>query len=152
MLLWIQAKIIGREMHICGRASAHGVMGHEIDCSQWTHWTMPYSNQFSITGITLGMVCAILSVGWCISDLFTHTISPYFVLVIDRNMINMAYGNRFGMVSVTPFCILRFALNRPVLVLLLRKRLNVPPLPKMTALNRRKRNKNIWTSIASNWE
>ena len=48
------------------RAFAHGAMGHRIDPSWWTHWAISHSSQCSITGVTKAVVCAILSVGWCI--------------------------------------------------------------------------------------
>ena len=46
------------------RAFAYGVMGHWIDPS----WGGPISrsSQCSTTGVPKAMVCAILSVGWCI--------------------------------------------------------------------------------------
>ena len=49
------------------RAFTHGAMGHLIDPS-WvkTHWAISRSSQCSTTGVIKAMVCAILSVGWCI--------------------------------------------------------------------------------------
>ena len=44
----------------------HGVMGHQIDPSWWTHWVISCSSQCSVTDITKALVHAILSVGWCI--------------------------------------------------------------------------------------
>ena len=41
-------------------------MGRWIDASWLTHWAISHSNQCSMTGITKDVVCAILSVGWCI--------------------------------------------------------------------------------------
>ena len=32
----------------------------------WTHWPISRSSQCSMTGVTKAVVCAILSVGWCI--------------------------------------------------------------------------------------
>ena len=32
----------------------------------WTHWAISRSSQCSTTGVTKAVVCAILSVGWCI--------------------------------------------------------------------------------------
>ena len=56
--------------------------------------------QGSILSVTLFLV-KINSIAQCLkpdvdSDLFTHTISPYFVLVIDRNMINTSYAKKPG--------------------------------------------------------
>ena len=48
------------------RTFAHGVMGHRIDPSWWTHWAISHSSQCSTTGVLKAVVCAILSVGWCI--------------------------------------------------------------------------------------
>ena len=46
------------------RAFAHCAMGHRIDPS----WGGPiaHSSQCSMTGVTKAVVCATLSVGWCI--------------------------------------------------------------------------------------
>ena len=44
------------------RVFAHGSMGHLIDRS----WAISHSSQCSTTGVTKAVVCAILSVGWCI--------------------------------------------------------------------------------------
>ena len=49
------------------RAFAHGAMGRRINPS----WGGPielfsHSSQCSTTGVTKAVVCAILSVGWCI--------------------------------------------------------------------------------------
>ena len=45
------------------RAFAHGAMGHRIDPS----WGGPIELFFiPAIGVTKAMVCAILSVGWCI--------------------------------------------------------------------------------------
>ena len=46
------------------RAFAHGAMGRRIDLS-WGG-AISRSSQCSMTGITKAVVCAILSVGWCI--------------------------------------------------------------------------------------
>ena len=43
------------------RAFAHGAMGRRIDPS----WGGPIE-LFLMTGVTKAVVCAILSVGWCI--------------------------------------------------------------------------------------
>ena len=49
------------------RVFAHSVMGRRIDPSWgWIHWAISCSSQCSTTGVTKAMVCAILSVGWCI--------------------------------------------------------------------------------------
>ena len=48
------------------RAFAHGAMDRRIDPSWWTHQAISCSSQCSITDVTKAMVCAILSVGWCI--------------------------------------------------------------------------------------
>ena len=47
-------------------AFAHGTMSHQIDPSWWSHWPISRSSQCSMTGVTKAVVCAILSVGWCI--------------------------------------------------------------------------------------
>ena len=47
-------------------AFAHGAMGHRIDASWWTYEAISRSSQCSTTGVTKDVVCAILSVGWCI--------------------------------------------------------------------------------------
>ena len=49
------------------RAFAHGAMGRRIDPS-WGEplWAISRSSQCSTTGVTKAMLCAILSVGWCI--------------------------------------------------------------------------------------
>ena len=44
------------------RVFAHGAMGHRIDPS----WAISHSSQCSMTNVTKAVVCAILSVGWCI--------------------------------------------------------------------------------------
>ena len=46
------------------RAFAHGVMGHRIDPS--CGGPISRSSQCSMTGVTKAVVCAILTVGWCI--------------------------------------------------------------------------------------
>ena len=58
-----------QDLHIHGarcssvvRAFAHGAKGRRIDPS-WSYFS---SSQCSTTGVTKAMVCAILSVGWCI--------------------------------------------------------------------------------------
>ena len=43
-----------------------GVMGRRIEPSWWTHWAISRSSKCSTTGVTKIVVCAILSVGWCI--------------------------------------------------------------------------------------
>ena len=48
------------------RAFAHGAMDRRIDPSWWTHWAISRSSQCSMTGVTKAVVCAVLSVGWCI--------------------------------------------------------------------------------------
>ena len=48
------------------RAFAHGAMGRRIDPSWWTHWAISRSSQCYMTGVTKAVVCAILSVVWCI--------------------------------------------------------------------------------------
>ena len=44
---------------------AHGAMDGRIDPSWWAHWTISRSSHCSTTGVTKAVVCAILSVGWC---------------------------------------------------------------------------------------
>ena len=41
-------------------------MGRRVDPSWWTHWAIFRSSQYSTTGITKAVACAILSVEWCI--------------------------------------------------------------------------------------
>ena len=49
------------------RVFAHGAMGRRIVPSWgWTHWDISHSSQYSMTGLTKAVVCAILSLGWCI--------------------------------------------------------------------------------------
>ena len=48
------------------RSFTHGAIGRWIDPSWWTHWAISHTSQCSMTGITNAVVCAILSVGWCI--------------------------------------------------------------------------------------
>ena len=49
------------------RAFAHGVMGSsDRSFMEWTHWAISRSSQCSTTGVIKAVVCAILSVGWCI--------------------------------------------------------------------------------------
>ena len=48
------------------RAFARGMMDRRIDSSWWTHSAISHSSQCSTTGVTKAVVCAILSVGWCI--------------------------------------------------------------------------------------
>ena len=48
------------------RVFAHGAIGRVIDLSWWTHGTIYRSSQCSMTGVTKAVVCAIMSVGWCI--------------------------------------------------------------------------------------
>ena len=56
--------LIGARCRSVVRAFAHGAMGRPVDPS-W--WTIARSSQCSTTGITKAVVCAILSVGWCIT-------------------------------------------------------------------------------------
>ena len=60
---------INLSIYICssvGRAFAHDAMDRRIDPSWWTHSAISRSSQCSTTGVTKAVVCAILSVGWCI--------------------------------------------------------------------------------------
>ena len=50
------------------RASAQGAMGPWIDPSWWTHWAISGSRQCSTTGVTKAVLCAVLSVEWCIQN------------------------------------------------------------------------------------
>ena len=43
------------------RVFAHGVMGHRIDPSWWTHLAISRSSQCSTTGVTNAILCIILS-------------------------------------------------------------------------------------------
>ena len=48
-------------------AFAHGAMGRRIVPSWgWTHWAISRSSQCSTNGVTKAVICAIMSVGWCI--------------------------------------------------------------------------------------
>ena len=51
---------------LVGRAFAHSAMGRPIDPSWWSHLAISRSCQCSTTVVTKAVVCAILSVGWCI--------------------------------------------------------------------------------------
>ena len=48
------------------RAFIHGVMGHQIDPSWWSHWAISCSSKCSMTGVIKAVVCIILAVGWYI--------------------------------------------------------------------------------------
>ena len=48
------------------RAFTHGAMGRRSDTPWWTHGAISHSSQCSMTGVPKAVVCAILSVGWCI--------------------------------------------------------------------------------------
>ena len=48
------------------RAFAHCAMGRRIDPLWWTNWAISRFSQCSTTGVTKAVVCANLSVGWCI--------------------------------------------------------------------------------------
>ena len=48
------------------RISSSWCDGSQIDPSWWTHWDISSSSQCSTTSVTKVVVCAILSVGWCI--------------------------------------------------------------------------------------
>ena len=48
------------------RAFSHGTMVRRIDPSWWTHRAISCSSQCFTTGLTKAMVCASLSLGWCI--------------------------------------------------------------------------------------
>ena len=55
--------IVYKQMSFCEGAFAHGVMGHRIDPS----WSGPIELFLTpASGVTKAVVCAILSVGWCI--------------------------------------------------------------------------------------
>ena len=45
------------------RAFAHGAMGRRINPSWWTHRAISRFSQYSTTGVTKDVVCAILSIG-----------------------------------------------------------------------------------------
>ena len=53
-------------LHAVVRAVANDAMGRRIDPSWWTHWAISLSGQYPTTGVTKAVVCAILSMGWCI--------------------------------------------------------------------------------------
>ena len=48
------------------RGFAYGAMGCQINPSWWTYRAISHFVQCSMTGATKAVVCAILSVGWCI--------------------------------------------------------------------------------------
>ena len=48
------------------RAFAYDAMGRRIYPSWRTDWAISRSSQCSMTGVTKAVICAILSVGWCI--------------------------------------------------------------------------------------
>ena len=54
------------EMLFSDRVSAHCAIGHRINPSWWMFSVISRSNQYSMTGVIKAVVCAILSVGWCI--------------------------------------------------------------------------------------
>ena len=56
--------VVGARCSSVVRAFAHGAMGRRIDPS-WGG-AISRSSQYSTTGVTKAVVCAILSVGWCI--------------------------------------------------------------------------------------
>ena len=58
--------VLGARCSSVVRAFAHGAMGRRINPSWWTHLAISRSSQCSTTGVTNTVVCAILSVGWCI--------------------------------------------------------------------------------------
>ena len=53
--------IYSRCCHICRMCSSGW-----INLLWWTHWAVSLSNLCSTTAVTKSVVCAILSVGWCI--------------------------------------------------------------------------------------
>ena len=48
------------------RAFTHGAISRRIDPSWWNHSAISRSSHCSVIGVTEDVVCAILSVGWCI--------------------------------------------------------------------------------------
>ena len=62
LLLSWYSRVEGVRCSSVVRAFAHGAMGRRIDPSR----AISRSSQFSTTGVTKAVVCAILSVGWCI--------------------------------------------------------------------------------------
>ena len=50
----------------CGRASAYGAVDGRINSSWWIHLAISRSSQYSTIGLTKVVMCAVLSVGWCI--------------------------------------------------------------------------------------
>ena len=48
------------------KSFAQGMMDYLIDPSWWTHSAISHSSQCSTTGVTKDMVCAVMSMGWCI--------------------------------------------------------------------------------------
>ena len=73
MVRWVVGSILhggpieqGARCSSVVRVFAHGAMGRQIDSSWWTHSAISRSSQCSTTGVTNAVVCAIISVGWCI--------------------------------------------------------------------------------------
>ena len=56
----------GAKCSSVARAFAYGALGRRIDPPWWTHSVSSRSSQCSMTGVPKTVVCAILSVGWCI--------------------------------------------------------------------------------------
>ena len=70
---WNSGSALEGNSHIRGaryssavNAFAHGVMGHRIHPSWWTHWAISRSSQCSMTGVTKAMVCVVQPVRWFI--------------------------------------------------------------------------------------
>ena len=63
---WDTASLWKSRMLLGGRASTHGVIGHQIILSWWTHGAISHSRQGSIAGVTKPRVWTVLPVGWCI--------------------------------------------------------------------------------------
>ena len=56
----------GGEISIRVRASARGAMDRGIGASCGSHLAISRSSQYSTTGVTKAVLCAILYVEWCI--------------------------------------------------------------------------------------
>ena len=54
-------------MLLCGKSVCSWCDGSsDRSFMEWIHWAISCSSQCSTTGVTKAVVCAILSVGWCI--------------------------------------------------------------------------------------
>ena len=66
LIICISLKQHSTHLYHVVRTFAPGATGRQIDPSWWTHWAISHSIQCSTSVVTKVMVCAVLSVGWCI--------------------------------------------------------------------------------------